>query len=210
MKFLKFAAAVAFLGLPSLAIADSVALCAGTFDPPGRAQIAVLRCALGDPRLAEICQAIGKTISRLVVLVNESSKEDPLASSRERILMVRKALREYGERVEVSASPAAEMDAKRRALLAGNNIFIGQDSFDQLKSSPDSHNPKLAWTVFSLEDEAMPRRPVDTRSFTPTVRVALEIGGFEGSSPAKLQSAIWAGTATARWIDPDETNAQPA
>jgi nicotinic acid mononucleotide adenylyltransferase len=148
VKFLKFAAGVAFLGFPSLAIAASVALYAGTFDPPSRAQIAVLRCALAIRACLKPATASGKQISRLVVLLNESSEEDPLASTRERILMVRKALRHCGERVEVSASTAAEMDAKRRSLLADKNIdqvihFIGQDSFNQSKSSPDSHNPSL-------------------------------------------------------------------
>lgn len=207
MNFLKLASAAVGAFFPSLAIAASVGLFSGTFDPPSWAEIGMLRCALGDTRLSEKCQEIGKQISRLLVLVKEGSEEDPLASTRERVLMVRKALQEYGDRVDVSASSAENTETRTRAILEDKNIdrvirFIGEDGFETLQSRPDSHNPKLAWVVFSLEDKASPFRAVDTMSFTSNVILALEIAGFQGSPPAKLRSAIAAGTASDNWIEP--------
>src|SRR5882724_6383721 len=85
--------------LAPMAIAASVAFYAGTFDPPTRSQIRMIHCALGDDRLHKECGEIGKSISRLVVLVIEDSEKDTFASTREQILMLKRALQKHGDRV---------------------------------------------------------------------------------------------------------------
>ena len=84
----------------SIGMAASVGFYAGTFDPPTQAQIAIIRCAFGDFGLPKECQEIARKISRLVVLVNEDNGQDTLASTRERVLMVKTALRKYSDRID--------------------------------------------------------------------------------------------------------------
>jgi len=92
-----------FLNLvsPSVVGAVTVGFYAGTFDPPTLREMAMVRCAFGDASVHKECQGIGKKISRVVVVVNQAGDEDPLASTRERVLMVKKALQKYGDRVEI-------------------------------------------------------------------------------------------------------------
>ena len=67
--------------LAPMAIAASVGFYASTFDPPTRSQIRMIHCALGDDPLHKECGEIGKSISRLVVLVIEDSEKDTFAST---------------------------------------------------------------------------------------------------------------------------------
>ena len=141
--------------LPPMVMAATVGFYAGTFDPPTQAEIGMVRCALGDASVRQECAGIGKTISRFVVSVNESSDEDTLASTRERALMVKKALQKYGDRVEVVTAPG-NREEKTRALLEDRNIeqlvqFIDSDSYQAVKSSPVNQDPRLLWMVFSLK-----------------------------------------------------------
>jgi len=62
-----------------------------------RAEIGIMRCALGDASVRKECSRIGKTIARLVVSINPSHDEDTLASARERALMVERALQKYSD-----------------------------------------------------------------------------------------------------------------
>ena len=89
--------------LTPMAIAASVGFYAGTFDPPTRAQIRMIRCALGDDELHEECGELGKSISRLVILVIEDSEKDTFASTREQILMLKRALEKHSDRIEIAA-----------------------------------------------------------------------------------------------------------
>jgi hypothetical protein len=75
-----------------MAMAATVGFYAGTFDPPTQAEMGMVRCALGDTSFHRQCAQIGKSLSRIVVSVNESGDEDTLASTRERALMVKRAL----------------------------------------------------------------------------------------------------------------------
>ena len=154
-KVFPVAFATAAVLFPAMAMAATVGFYAGTFDPPTQAEIGMVRCALGDTSFQKQCAQIGKTISRIVVSVNESSDEDTLASARERALMVKKALQKYGDRVEVVTAPG-NREEKTRALLQDRNIeqlvqFIDSDSYQALKSSPVSQDPRLLWMVFSLK-----------------------------------------------------------
>ena len=95
----------ALVSLPPMVMAATVGFYAGTFDPPTQVEMGMVRCALGDTSVRQECAGIGKTLSRFVVSVNESSDEDTLASTRERALMVKKALQKYGDRVEIMTAP---------------------------------------------------------------------------------------------------------
>src|SRR6516162_8151409 len=90
-----------FLSLifPPMAGGVTVGFYAATFDPPTLRQMAMIRCAFGDASVHKECQDIGEKISRVVVVVNQADDEDPLASTRERVLMVKKALQKYADRV---------------------------------------------------------------------------------------------------------------
>ena len=101
--------------LASAAMATSVGFYAGTFDPPTRSQIRMIRCALGEVDLHKECQEIGRKMSHVVVLVSEDSEKETIASTKERILMLRKALEKQGNRVEIEAATTPEVEDKRRA-----------------------------------------------------------------------------------------------
>ncbi len=196
---------VAVLFAP-MAMAATVGFYAGTFDPPTQAEIGMLRCALGDASVRKECAGIGKTIARLVVSVNESSDEDTLASARERALMVKKALQKYGNRVEVVTAPGSR-EEKTRALLENKNIerlvqFIDSDSYQAVKSSPVSQDPRLLWMVFSLKQPGSPAPALDPRTLPVNVKLFVEIEQPPGSSASALQKVIQSGGATAGLIDP--------
>ena len=101
--------------LPQSARAVTVGLHAGNFDPPTSERMAVVRCALGDASAHKECPEIANTIGRVIVVVNQADGEDPLASVRERVVMVRKLIIEmyapYAGVVQISSAPL-------RAVLA--------------------------------------------------------------------------------------------
>src|SRR5438132_5418228 len=66
----------------------------------------------------------------MVDSVTEDPEQDTLASTRERTLMVKKALQPYGDRVEVVASPPAKEEQRRRALLSDNSIDLSGEFSD--------------------------------------------------------------------------------
>ena len=189
-----------------MAMAATVGFYAGTFDPPTQAEIGMIRCALGDASVQKECAGIGKTIARLVVSVNESSDEDTLASTRERALMVNKALQKYGDRVEVVTAPG-NREEKTRALLQDRNIeqlvqFIDSDSYQTVKSSPVSQDPRLLWMVFSLKKPGSPAPALDLKTLPSNVKLFVELEQRPGSSASAVQKVIQSGGATAGLIDP--------
>ena len=102
------ASAMVWVFLASMAVAASVGFYASTFDPPSQSQVRMIRCALGDDSLHKECPEIGKSISRLIVLVIEDSEKDSFASAREQILMLKTALKKHGDRAEIVASTTAK------------------------------------------------------------------------------------------------------
>jgi uridine phosphorylase len=156
MFVLQFASGALLSFFASTVCGASVGLYAATFDPPTRSEERIIRCALGDTTLSRQCQDIGKEISRVLVLVNEDDEYDTLASTRERVLMVKKALRDYGNRVEVLASTPAQMSERVRALLTDQNIeqlfhIIGPAPFLGLHSIPAGYDNKIVRVRFPLE-----------------------------------------------------------
>ena len=140
------------------AIASSVGFYASTFDPPTRSQIRMIHCALGGDRLDKECGEIGKSISRLEVLVIEDSERDSLASTREQILMLKRVLQKHSDRIEIVASTKAKAEQRKRALLEDKNVdrlfeIVPADAYKALKVSPDRQNPKLVSVVFPLVEE---------------------------------------------------------
>jgi uridine phosphorylase len=159
MKFFSVALATLSGFLSSSAMAASVGFYAGTFDPPTQSQLRMIRCALGDAGLHRECEEIGQKVSRLVVLVNEDSEKETLASTRERVLMLRNALEKHGDRVEIVAATTEQVEGRKRALLENKNIeqifqLVSADSYKDLQSSSGSRHPKLIWLIFPLEDGA--------------------------------------------------------
>src|SRR6266850_2430227 len=74
-KVFSVALVLASVLFPALVAAASVGFYAGTFDPPTSGEIAIVRCALGDSSVNKECQDIGKTISRVMVLVNRPNND---------------------------------------------------------------------------------------------------------------------------------------
>ena len=200
------ALALASVLFPAPVTAASVGFYAGTFDPPTQLEIGMLRCALGDSGVWKECAGIGKTIARLVVSVNQSHDEDTLASTRERALMVQKALQKYGDRVEVVTAPG-NREEKTRALLQDRNIeqliqFIDSDSYKALKASPVAQDPRLLWMVFSLKQPGSPAPALDSKTGSANAKLFVEIEEQPGSSESAVRKVIQSGGATAGLIDP--------
>ena len=102
----------------SPALAGSIGFYAGSFDPPTAAQLRLIRCALGDATASTSCPDQIPRISSLVLSLDDDPQGDPLTSTRERMLMLNKALQEYGARVAIVAANPAKKEP-RTPLSAG-------------------------------------------------------------------------------------------
>ena len=205
-KVFPVAFATASVLFPAMAMAATVGFYAGTFDPPTQAEMGMVRCALGDTSFHKQCAQIGKPLSRIVVSVNGSGDEDTLASARERALMVKKALQKYGDRVEIVTAPG-NREEKTRALLQDRNIeqlvqFIDSDSYQAVKSSPVSQDPRLLWMIFSLKKPGSPAPALDPKTLPANVKLLVEIEQQPGSSASAVQKVIQSGGSTVGLIDP--------
>jgi hypothetical protein len=180
-------------------MAASVGFYAGSFDPPTESEIRMIRCALGDAGLHRACVEIGQKISRVVVLVSEGGEKEIIASTRERTLMLRKALEKHGDRVEIVAANTAQAEEKKRALVEDQNIaqlfqIVSADSYKQLRSSSDGHDPKLAWLIFPLEDGAVFKGPArDQLGGSGATEVIEKLGLYQDISEdlADLQKSLF-------------------
>src|SRR5215472_1819745 len=202
MRRFEFFSFWVFLSLvfPPIARAVTVGFYAGTFDPPTLREMAMVRCAFGDASVHKECQEIGKTISRVVVVVNQAGDEDPLASTRERVLMVKKALQKYGDRVEIVTGDSEE---KARSLLGDKNVeqlirFIDEESYEAARSSPANPDPRLLWIVVPLK-QARSSSSIDTAT---NVKRLSGIEQLKGESSAAVQKAIQAGGTMQGLFDP--------
>jgi uridine phosphorylase len=199
MKFFSAVLATVSVFLSPVAMAASVGFYAGTFDPPTQSQIKMIRCALGDAGLHKECQEIGREISRLVVLVSEDSEKETIASTRERILMLRKALEKHGDRVEIVAATTREVEDRRRALLDNKDIeqlfqLVAAGSRKDLQPSPGNRHPKLVWLTFPLEDGAPFKGPVmDHLDGSAATEVIEKLGLYRDISEdlADLQKSLF-------------------
>jgi nicotinic acid mononucleotide adenylyltransferase len=172
----------------------------GTFDPPTLRQMAMIRCAFGDASVHKECQDIGKKISRVVVVVNQADDEDPLASTRERALMIKKALQKYADRVEIVTGDSEE---KARSLLGDKNVeqlirFIDDESYEAVKSSPANQDPRLLWVVAPLKNPDSSSPAIGTSN----VKLLSGIGELKGESSTAVQKAIQAGGTMEGLFDP--------
>jgi uridine phosphorylase len=195
--FLVAFAAVSVSSVPK-AIAASVGFYASTFDPPTRSQIRMIHCALGDDPLHKECGEIGKSVSRVVVLVIEDSEKDTFASTREQILMLKRALQKHSDRVEIVASTKAEAEQRKRALLEDKNLerlfqLVSADAYKHLKLSPGGQDPKLAWLVFPLEEEGGSSRASAEGDQLDFDEVVEKLGLYSDVSPdlATLQRSLF-------------------
>jgi Phosphorylase superfamily len=167
MNLLIGALAMLAISTASVLEADSVGIYAATFDPPTQARLRILRCALGDVDLPKDCRNLGKNISRLFVLVREDPNLDTLASTRERTLMVKRALKTYGARVQVLPASSPEAEEKKRSLFADKTIDKVYELADGATPS-QTPAPTLLWdakletVVFPLESDGGAASPGNT------------------------------------------------
>ena len=205
-SFLIFAFMIFAVLLAPVARAASVGLYVGTFDPPTLAEIAMMRCALGDTGIKKECAETGKIIARLVVSVNQSYEEDTFASTTERALMVKHALQKYGDRVEVVTTPGSR-EEKTRALLQDKKVervieFVDSEAYKALAPSSFTQDPRVQWMVFSLKRPGSPAPALDPKTLPANVKLFVEIEEPRGSSATAIQKAIQSGRTTAGLIDP--------
>ncbi|MET0503249.1 MAG: hypothetical protein ABW172_17145 [Candidatus Binatia bacterium] len=183
-----------------VASAASVGFYAATFDPPTRSQLRMMHCVLGNTSLHRACEEFGKSISRLIVTVLEDDQQDGLASTRERVLMLRKALQGYGDRVEVVASTGAQAEERKQALLDDSNTdrlfqIITGDAYERLRTVHSTADARLGWLVFPLEgDGGFPVGRMEARAADPGVTDVVEtLGLYSDVSPdlAHLQLLLF-------------------
>src|SRR5262245_48827883 len=187
---------------PPMVGAVTVGFYAGNFDPPTLREMVMVRCAFGDASVHKECQDLGKKISRVVVVVNQAGDEDPLTSTRERVLMVKKALQKYDDRVEI-VTASGDSEEKARSLLRGKNVeqliwFIDEESYEAARSSSANQDPRLLWVVVPLK-QARSSSSIDTST---NVKLLSGIGELKGESSAAVQKAIQAGGTMQGLFDP--------
>jgi nicotinic acid mononucleotide adenylyltransferase/uridine phosphorylase len=183
--------------LTATASAGSVGFYGGTFDPPTGAQIKVIRCALGDAGFSRQCQEIGKQISRLVIWVSAEGQEDTYASARERVLMLKKALNKYGERVEVVAGNTAESRKKTRAIQTEESgeptiRFISENGYKGLPASIAT-DPNRMWVIIPLDEHANFRPLQAAQALPANVTVLSHTESFRSLSAAAIRDLLAAG-----------------
>lgn len=195
--FLVAFAAVSVSPAPK-AVAASVGLYASTFDPPTRSQIRMIHCALGDDRRHKECGEMGKNISRLVVLVIEDSEKDTFASTREQILMLKRALQKHSDRVEIVASTKAQAEQRKRALLEDKKVerlfqFVPAGTYKGLKVSPGSQDPKLVSLVFPMVEEGSFSKAAAEADHSGVMEVVEKLGLYQevDEDLAELQKSLF-------------------
>jgi hypothetical protein len=199
MKVFSVALPIVSVFLSSAVMAASVGFYAGTFDPPTQSEIRMIRCALGDADLHRTCAEIGRQIARLVLVVREDGEKDALASTRERVLMLRAALQKHSERVEIVAASASQAEEKKRALVADKNIdqlfqIVPATSHKESRVSTVSQNSKTVWLTFPLEDGAAFKGPVmDHLDGSGATEVVEKLGLYQHISGdlADLQKSLF-------------------
>ena len=201
MFVLQFAIGVLLTVFASTLSARSVGLYAGSFDPLTRSEERIIRCALGDTAVSRECQKLANEISRVVVLVDEDGEQDTLASTRERVLMVTKALQSYGDRVEVLASTPAQIAERARALLDDQNVnrlfqIIGPESRSDLKYISAAYHHKIVQVIFPLEQKERASRATllsDGQAVTGVKEVIAKLGLYQplGEDLAELQRSLF-------------------
>jgi len=205
--FLRLAFSILWLFLGAAASAGSVGFYSGTFDPPTEAQIRMMRCALADAALPKECREIGKPISHLIVWVTAETDKDTHASARERVLMVKKALQKYRERVEVLAETPAQRQDRIRAILAEQGVersiqFVSQDAYEALQSSAANDDPNRIWVIIPFDDEGN-FRPANAAQTPPAnVTILSHPEAFRTLSAATIRNLVNAGKPIAGFVDP--------
>ncbi|MGN6718135.1 MAG: hypothetical protein ACTHLX_12145, partial [Candidatus Binatia bacterium] len=206
MKRFELFSRLVFLSLifPSMArAAVTVGFYAGTFDPPTLREMAMVRCAFGDAAVHKECPDIGKKISRVVIVVNQAGDEDPLASTRERVLMVKKALQKYSDRLEIVTGDSEE---KARSLLGDKNVeqlirFSDEESNKAAKSASANQDPRLLWVVTSAK-QGGPSPDLDPKNLPPNVKLLSGIEQLQVASSTAVQKAVQAGGTMGGLFDP--------
>jgi len=188
------------------ASAGSVGFYSGTFDPPTQAQVKVIACALGDVAFPKECQEIGKQISHLVVSVSAESQKDTYASARERVLMLKKALEKYGERVEVVAGTPAENEAGTRAIQAEKGgeraiRFISQSGYKGLPLSSVNESNQM-WVIIPLDEEGNFRPASAAPTLPANVTILSHPEAFRDLSAAAIRNLLNAGKPIAGGVAP--------
>jgi uridine phosphorylase len=189
-----------FFGVTA-ASAESVGLYSAIFDPPTQGQIKLIACALGDAVFPNECQALGKQISHLVVQVRTESQKDTFASARERVLMLKKALQKYGERVNVRAATADESKDRTQLIQPEKNgaqqvQFISQSGYQALPGSAVKDSHKI-WVIIPLDEEGnfQPARAAQPRP--ANVMILSHPKTFKTPSAAAIRNLLSAGKPTA-------------
>ena len=200
MLFLQSAVGAFLTFFASSLCAASVGLYTGSFDPLTRSEERIIRCALGDKALSRDCQKLANEISRVVILV-EDGEQDTLASTRERVLMVTKALQGYGDRVEVLASTPAQTAERTRALLEDHNVeqlfhIIGPESGTDLKYISAGYDHKTVRVIFPLEHKEGASQATslsDDQTVSGTKEVIAKLGLYQplGEDLADLQKSMF-------------------
>src|SRR5262245_18896885 len=182
----------------SMGIAASVGFYASTFDPPTRSQVRMIRCALGDDRLNKECGELGKSISRLVVLVIVDSEKDTFASTREQILMLKRALEKHSDRIEIAASTRAKAEQRKRSLLEDKNVerlfeFVSADTYKALKVSPDHQSTRLVSVAVPLVEEGSFLRASAEAAQVGVMEIVEKLGLYEDVNEdlAQLQQSLF-------------------
>lgn len=175
----------------------SVGFYSGTFDPPTPAQIKIISCALGEVTVAKECQNIGRRLSRLVVSVGADSDEDHYASVRERVLMLKKALARFGERIEVVAASAAEGGDKTRDIQAAKGAektirLISQNDYQALPVS-SRRDPWTLWVIVPIDENGNFTPAKSDPSAAGNVTMMSSPQAFRSLSAASIRRLLAAG-----------------
>jgi nicotinic acid mononucleotide adenylyltransferase/uridine phosphorylase len=192
--------------LATTASAGSVGFYSGTFDPPTQAQIKTIACALGDAAFPKECQQIGKQISHLVVWVSAERQKDTHASARERVLMLKKALQKYGERVEVLAATPAESEDRTRAIQTEKSgersiRLISQNGYKALPPSA-ANDANYMWVIIPLDEEGNFRPASAAQALPANVMILSHPEAFRTLSATAIRNLLNAGKPIAGFVDP--------
>lgn len=161
----------------------------GSFDPPTLAHLDVIRRAVGDYKL-----------DKLYVYVNVDGGKNFSSSVQERIGMLKSALGDVGDRVEIQPNHNGAL--KKLSTLTGKPIyrFYGEDAFHTLPDTVNLNDPQYKWVVFE--------RPSATGSYLPIPSAAANnvevrhLPGFQETSSTQVRAELASGNSAAKGLDP--------
>jgi nicotinic acid mononucleotide adenylyltransferase len=167
----------------------SLGIYTGSFDPPTRLHLAIVRRSLKECRL-----------DKVLIVMNADGEKRFKASLEERTAMLRAGLSGAIDKIDILWAfgvPGFAVALKDLAVLGGRSVsfIMGQDAFEKVPPKVVSR-PDAAWIAFRRGDAPFPPAPAGGRVSLQTIDDPL------GTSSTKAREDLREGRGAGKWVEP--------